>query len=165
MHAAYFSMLARYHRWASARLYARVDELDDAAYAADCGLYFRSIHRSLNHILLVDRLWQKRLAGETTGRVDLAEELETDRQRLRDAVFAQCDAFIAFVDALDEARFDSPLSYVSSKGEPFTQPFAALLAHIVNHATHHRGQISTALTQFGIEAPVMDIPYFLNDTR
>ena len=161
----YFSLLARYHRWAYGRLYERVEELDDTRYFADQGLFFGSVHRSMNHMLLVDRLWQRRLAGEKTGRVDLAEELESGRQALRDAVFAQADAFIAFVDDLDEAKLDEDLAYVSSKGEPHVMPLAPLIAHIVNHGTHHRGQVSTALTQLGVAAPVMDIPYFLADPR
>lgn len=161
----YFSLLARYHHWAYDRLFERVNELDAAAYFEDRKLFFGSIHRSLNHLLLVDRLWLARLKGEKTGRVNLAEELETDRQRLETAISEQCDALIEFVDALDEARFDADISYVSSKGEPFTMPLAPLVAHIVNHGSHHRGQVSTALTQCGVEAPVMDIPYFLIEQR
>jgi len=161
----YFSMLARYHRWAYGRLYERVNEIDDAKYFEDRNLFFRSIHGSLNHLLLVDRLWLARLRGEKTGKVDLGEELETDRQRLERSVFEQCDALIDFTDALDETRIDAGISYVSSKGESFTMPLAPLMAHIVNHGTHHRGQVSTALTQLGIEAPVMDIPYFLIEQR
>lgn len=157
----YFAMLARYHRWAFGRLYERVNEVVDDDYFADRKLFFRSIHASLNHLLLVDRVWLTRLRGEPTGRFDLGEEVESDRRDLERAVFAQCDAFIAYADALAENAIDADVRYVSSKGEPFTMPLAPLIAHIVNHATHHRGQISTALTQLGIEAPVMDIPYFL----
>ncbi len=161
----HFSLLARYHRWAYGRLYERIDELGDADYFADRGLFFGSVHGSLNHLLLVDRLWQARLEGIRTGRVNLAEELESDRTALRDAIFAQCDVLIAFVDALDETRFDADVRYVSSQGEASTRPLAPLLSHIFNHATHHRGQVSTALTQCGLEAPVMDIPYFLAAIR
>lgn len=161
----HFSLLARYHRWAYGRLYERVDELGDPDYFADKGLFFGSIHGSLNHLLLVDRLWQSRLEGIATGKVNLAEELHAARDPLREAIFSQCDALIAFVDQLDESRFDAEWRYVNSAGEPAAWPFASLLSHLFNHATHHRGQISTALTQSGREAPVMDIPYFLAATR
>lgn len=159
--AAYFSNLARYQRWAYGRLFERIAEVGDDAYFADRKLYFGSIHRSLNHLLLVDRLWLARLQGEKTGRVNLAEELETGRRELEALVHEQCEKFIAFCDGLDESRLDENIHYVSSKGDAFTMPLAPLIAHMVNHGTHHRGQISTALTQLGIEAPVMDIPYFL----
>lgn len=157
----YFSMLARYHRWAYGRLYERVNEVHDADYFADRQLFFGSIHASLNHLLLVDRVWLARLRREQTGKVNLAEELESGRQDLERAIFAQCDAFIAYTDSLVEEKIDAEIDYVSSKDEPYTMPLAPLIAHIVNHGTHHRGQISTALTQLDIEAPVMDIPYFL----
>lgn len=158
---AYFSMLARYHRWAYGRLYERVNEVRDADYFADRQLFFGSIHKSLNHLLLVDRLWLTRLRGEPTGKVNLAEELETGRADLERALFAQCDAFIAYTNNLAEEKIDAEIDYVSSTGEPFTMSLAPLIAHIVNHGAHHRGQISAALTKAGIEAPVMDIPYFL----
>src|SRR5690606_24196207 len=143
------------------RLYERVDELGDADYHADRGLFFRSIHGSLNHLLLVDRLWLQRLEGQVTGKVNLAEELEPERRALRDAIFAECERFIGYVDSLEESAFDEMHDYVSSTGEAFTRPRASLIAHVVNHGTHHRGQVSAALTQCGLDAPVMDIPYFL----
>ncbi|HEX6930402.1 MAG TPA: DinB family protein, partial [Gammaproteobacteria bacterium] len=158
-------MLARYHRWAYGLLYERVDELGDADYFADKGLFFKSVHGSMNHMLLVDRLWLARLQGEKTGRVNLAEALEEERTGLRNAVFSTCDAVITHVDALDEDAFDSEISYVSSAGEPFRRSRGPLIAHIVNHGTHHRGQVSAALTQCGLEAPVMDLPYFLAEDR
>lgn len=162
---SYFNMLARYHRWASRRLYERVSELDDDAYFAERGLFFRSVHGTINHILLVDRVWLMRLEDKVTGKLNLAEEVESSRGELERAVFAQCDAIIAHVGAIAETSIDEPVSYVSSVGQPYTSPRSALLAHLFNHATHHRGQVSTALTQAGIEAPVMDIPYFLAEMR
>lgn len=161
----HFSTLARYHRWAYGRLYERVDELDDADYFADKGLFFSSVHGSLNHLLLVDRLWQSRLEGVATGKVNLAEELFAARRPLRDAIFAQCERLAVFVDGLNESLFDREWHYVNSAGESAAWPFSLLLTHLFNHATHHRGQISTALTQYGLDAPVMDIPYFLAATR
>lgn len=160
----YFSLLPRYHRWAYGRLYERVAELAEPDYFADRGLFFKSVHGSLNHLLLVDRLWLDRLRGIRTGKVDLAAELVRDRGALRQAIFDQCEAFIEFMDNVDVAHIAGDVDYVSSKGEALTMPFAPLAAHIVTHATHHRGQISTVLTQAGIQAPVMDLPYFLLDS-
>jgi uncharacterized damage-inducible protein DinB len=60
-------------------------------------------------------------------------------------------------------RFDARERYRSLAGKAFELPFASLVLHVPNHGTHNRGQISAALTQFGVDAPVMDLPYFLLD--
>jgi uncharacterized damage-inducible protein DinB len=62
---------------------------------------------------------------------------------------------------LPAERFDSQLDYQTSKGVPQSLPFAATLAHVFNHATHHRGQITAALTALGQPCPELDMVYFL----
>ena len=36
-------------------------------------------------------------------------------------------------------------------------PFAATLLHVFNHGTHHRGQITAALTSMGYHCPEIDL--------
>jgi len=61
---AYFEQRAAYNRWANARLYEAALSLSDADYRRDVGAFFKSMHGTLNHLLLTDRLWLKRLTGE-----------------------------------------------------------------------------------------------------
>lgn len=53
----HFSFMARFNAWVNEKLYACVGELDEAKYRADSGLFFGSVHATLNHLLVVDRLW------------------------------------------------------------------------------------------------------------
>lgn len=59
-----FQCLARFNRWANERLYGVVAGLSDADYRADRGAFFGSIHATLNHLLLGDRIWFGRIAGD-----------------------------------------------------------------------------------------------------
>jgi uncharacterized damage-inducible protein DinB len=59
-----FRQLAAYNRWANCRLYAAALDLSDQAYRLHIGVLFSSLHGTLNHLLLADRLWLKRLTGE-----------------------------------------------------------------------------------------------------
>ena len=75
---SHLRVMARYHRWASARLLSdHVAGLSDAEYFGAAGqcLFFRSVHGTLAHMALADRLWLARLTtGGTTG----AEHLWAD---------------------------------------------------------------------------------------
>lgn len=162
---AYFLTLANYHRWAYKRLADCLRPLDDENYRADHGLFFKSIHRTLNHLLLVDRLWFARFHGRTLATTDLAEELVKERDRLVRELDDQARHIIEFVTHLPEERLQENLRYRNTKGEELEFAFAPLLAHVFNHGTHHRGQISAAMTRLGLDAPVLDVPYFLIDLR
>ena len=59
----HFKLLAAYNRWANARLYAAALDLSELSYRLHTGVYFGSLHGTLNHLLLTDRLWLKRLTG------------------------------------------------------------------------------------------------------
>lgn len=161
MDKEYFATLARYHRWASEQLYDQVDRLPEGQYFASRRLFFDSIHGTLNHILLADRIWYGRFVGKPFKLSGLDQELVEAMVPLRDEIFEQCARWSAFVEELDGERLDQPLSYTDTQGREHSYPLKFLLAHVFNHATHHRGQVSAALTQAGLPAPVMDLPYFL----
>src|SRR5580765_187891 len=84
----YFASLARYHVWATAKLYEHVDRLGDADYRKDAGLFFKSVHRTLNHLLVADALWFPRFAEGLSNKVALDAELESERAALRDRLLA-----------------------------------------------------------------------------
>ena len=81
---AYFLTLARHNVWATGRLYEYIDELSEDDYRRDAGLFFKSVHGTLNHLLVAEhRVWFPRFAEGVSNRVALNEEVETDRAKLR----------------------------------------------------------------------------------
>ncbi len=70
----------------------------------------------------------------------------------------------AWLQAQDDQALSQVLAYHNSRGEAFSRVLADVLLHLVNHGTHHRGQISAALTALGQPAPVLDYLYFLNES-
>lgn len=158
----HLASLARYNVWATRRLLDAVDAVPEADYRRDLGLYFRSIHGTLNHLLVAEhRLWSARFTDGTTPPMRLDEELESERARLRQRLLDGAEAWLPLIAGWPAARFGGRLDYLRLAGGTVSLPFAATLAHVFNHATHHRGQISAALTTLGRPAPELDLVYLL----
>ena len=165
---AHFAMFAAYNRWANQRLFAAVKGLSDADYRADRGAFFGSLHGTLNHMLVTDRIWMQRFSGEGTAPTRLDEILFDDLGALAEARHAEDARIVAWVESQDEAAFARTFTYrpITRPGQAFTQPLIPALSHFFNHQTHHRGQAHTLLTIAGGRdaAPSMDLLYFQRET-
>jgi uncharacterized damage-inducible protein DinB len=155
----HFLMLARYHVWATERLLDRhVAPLSDEQYRRDVGLFFKSVHGTLNHLLVAERgLWFERFVNGQSPRRKLNEEVHTDRTELHAALKRAVREWLPAIESWDESRFDGMLAYTSTEGVARTVPFAPALTHVFNHGTHHRGQISAAITALGHAGPEIDL--------
>lgn len=153
----HFRMMARYNRLANERLYAACAELTDAARKHDRRAFFTSIHGTLNHIMVGDRIWLGRFAGQDMPSTGLDAILYEDFDRLREARTAEDARIEAFAAGLDQAALAGSIEYRNNEGRVFRDPMALLLAHFFNHQTHHRGQVHDMLSQAGVAAPVLDL--------
>jgi uncharacterized damage-inducible protein DinB len=153
--------LSEYHVWAFQSLYRALLPMSEDHYRADCGLFFKSVHGTLNHLLVGDRVWFGRFAEEPYAVDGLDQELESDRNELEQALCAHSCHWRNWIDKQSAHRLDADISYTNMSGALFNNPCAATLLHVFNHASHHRGQISAAITQFGYRAPELDLINFL----
>ena len=161
---AHFSLLARYNAWATARLLDAVARVPEADYRRDLGLFFRSIHGTLNHLLVGEHLlWLRRFAEGVSPKLALDEEVEPDRQRLAARLLEGAARWQPLVESWPAERFDGVLRYTTMRGNSVSLPFATTLAHVFNHGTHHRGQITAAVTALGQPCPVLDLVYMLQE--
>lgn len=158
----HFAGLARYNVWALARLFESVDCLAEDAYRRDVGLFFKSVHGTLNHLLVAEHsIWYPRFAENISNRMPLDAELEDDRGALRSRLLTAAARWAPLFASWPANRFDGTLSYTTTKGTSVALPFALTLAHVFNHATHHRGQVSAAVTSLGGTVPELDLVQML----
>ena len=156
--ADYARTMARYNRWMNGKLYDCAARLDDAARKQDSGAFFKSIHGTLNHLLVGDRVWIGRFTGPVFIPTSLAQELYADFDELRRERERTDAAIEAYAATLDGERLASTLHYTSiSNPAARTIPLALALTHFFNHQTHHRGQVTTLLMQRGIDPGVTDL--------
>ncbi|WP_083853852.1 DinB family protein [Sinorhizobium sp. CCBAU 05631] len=158
----HYRMFADYNRWANRLLYAAVAELSEAEYRQDTGAFFGSLHGTLNHLLVADRIWMKRFTKEGDAPTRLDAILHEDLSALTAAREAEDERIIAWIDSLDEARLGAHFTYspISRPGE-ITQKVALALDHLFNHQTHHRGQAHAILTALGRPSLTLDLAFFL----
>jgi len=165
-----YQALARYNAWMNEKLYAVAAEVPDAERRRDVGAFFRSIHATLNHLLLTDRAWlwrftaDPRVAGSRdaagnpiamTGRLD--QEVYADFEQLR-RERARTDADItAFAAALTLERLAQEITYRTTAGVEQRHVLWWAVSHFFNHQTHHRGQVTTLLMQVGHDPGVTDL--------
>eukprot|EP00043_Microstomoeca_roanoka_P005231 m.54452 g.54452 ORF g.54452 m.54452 type:complete len:168 (+) comp12870_c0_seq2:303-806(+) len=90
-------------------------------------------------------------------------ETAIPREKLGEELDLEDKNWFALLDSLTDEQLAQEFEYHDTKGNRYASVRGDIMAHIVNHSTHHRGQISAALTQAGFEPPVLDMPYFLRE--
>lgn len=164
MSPEWLGALARYNRWMNEKLYAVAATLSDEERKRDRGAFFKSIHATFNHLLLADRVWLARFTGVSVavgfmgpgGIRSLDQELYDDFEELRRQRALTDEELSSWVDGLTPARLAAPLVYLR-RGQKVESPLWWAVAHVFNHQTHHRGQITTLLSQQGRDPGVTDL--------
>ena len=158
MRADYVRLLARYNTWINDKLYAACATLSDEERKRDRGAFFRSIHATLNHLLLADSVWIGRFEGKPFAIRSLDQELYASFDELRAARRELDERIERWVGGLGEAALDSKLEFTSAITKRTHAPTLwKVVAHFFNHQTHHRGQITALLSQAGVDYGVTDL--------
>jgi uncharacterized damage-inducible protein DinB len=154
---SYARAMAAYNRWMNDKLYDCAARLSDEARKRDVGAFFKSIHGTLNHLLLTDRIWLGRFTYKPFAAKSLDQELYADFAELRAERAVTDGAITAWVGALTEQDLAGELAYTTMTNlQPRRDPFWFALTHFFNHQTHHRGQVTTLLFQRGVDPGVTD---------
>jgi uncharacterized damage-inducible protein DinB len=150
------SLLAAYNRSMNEQLYTVCTKLPDVELRRDCGAFFRSIHGTLNHLLLVDRLWFGSFIGKPVSFDALDQELYAGFDELRREREITDTRICEWAGSLSTA--DLKASFTSGDRET-GYPLWVVVTHFFNHQTHHRGQITALLSQHGLDYGLTDLPW------
>ena len=108
-----YILFAGYNVWANERLYNAAEKLSDQEYRADRGAFFKSIHGTLNHVLVADRIWMKRFTGQGEAPNKLDVILFDDLAALRAARDREDARISAYVSGLTEEELAATFSYLT----------------------------------------------------
>ena len=155
-----FQTLNRYNIWMNEKLYEVCAQIDDAERKADHGAPFHSMHGTLNHLLLTDRVWMSRFHNAPIPQEiqALDQELYSDFEELRRERETQDEIIATYINDLTPEALEQTLTFrgMSNPAE-FTCSLRLALLHFFNHQTHHRGQLTTLLEQSGHDCGVTDL--------
>ena len=157
--SAYCVLMARYNQWMNRKVYTACALLTEAQRKEDRGAYFGSIQGTLNHLLYGDTAWMRRFTGRPLDGLRARMEFHPDLEALR----AMRDIFdyeiIDWAAKLEQSWLEADFTYNSIvDGSTRTKPAWLLVVHMFNHQTHHRGQITTMLSQLGLDPGATDLP-------
>jgi uncharacterized damage-inducible protein DinB len=159
----YFALLAQHSAWANRRLYQACERLSPAEYWCERRSSFGSLHATLNHVLLTDRVWIARIEGRTPP--CLGNNQNADLVGLRVARVAEDEHLRHLVAGLLEATLDLPLHYIDCHGERCEMPLRWVLAHLFDAQSRYRGEALALLVQAGTSAPCLDLLAFLRSSE
>ena len=151
--------LFEYNVWANRRMLDAVRALSAEAYSREQGGGWPSVRASLVHLAGATDAWARRLAGEDVTR--LPSEAEVPALAAAEALLVGADARLgALVPALSPERLASPFSWKNLRKEEKTAPLWAVLRHVVNHGSYHRGQIASLVKRAGGTPAATDLVFW-----
>ncbi len=152
--------LVDYHYWARDRLLDALDALTPDQFTRDLGSSFKSVRDTVAHTYAAEWAWYQRWHGESPTAL-LPFDQFPDVASLRSAWTSHEAKMRAFVDALGEDGVERVIDYKLLTGAEGSSPIWQMLQHVVNHASYHRGQVTTMLRQLGASpAKPMDMIAF-----
>jgi len=172
---SHICLMASYNQWMNAKVYESAKALPEEELGADRKAFFGSILGTLNHLAAGDRVWLQRFAQHPAQYLALGpiRQLPTP-ERLDQLLFpgfqelavhrAWLDQIIVeWAHSVTESDLDHPLHYKSMRGVPADKDFYGLVMHFFNHQTHHRGQVTTLLSQAGVDVGDTDLVGLIPD--
>jgi uncharacterized damage-inducible protein DinB len=162
MLAELFANHVAYTEWASLRLLEAAAALSNEEVSRDFGTADKSVLGTLVHVFAADRVWFDRVTGAAPQPfVTPADHHLATLQREWPLLLAR---WKEWVGTLTDERCAGTISYRDLKGREWSQPLWQVILHVVNHATHHRGQVSGFLRSLGHAPPTVDAAAFYRES-
>jgi uncharacterized damage-inducible protein DinB len=147
-----------YTAWATRRLLDAVLSIPPEHLTHDFKTADRTIVNTLAHVFAADRVWLDRVNGR--ARAAFVEDRDRDVNVLREEWPALLTQWRRWINALDETLVGEPIGYKDFAGNPHKTPPWEIILHVVNHGTHHRGQVAGFLRTLGHVPPPLDMIRF-----
>ena len=148
MRKDYFKEAAEYNLWANTIVCSWLEQINDEQWTRETVSSFNSIQQTVLHLISAEKAWLERFK-KNPNIVWLQNEFKGSKEDHIKLWKETSTELKSFIDAFDENDLDTNLDFKRLNGDAYSMPFYQLFAHVVNHATYHRGQLVTMLRQVG----------------
>ncbi len=156
-------MLTRYNAWANKLIFDAVLALPGEEATRPRPTLFKNMINTLNHLHVVDLIWQAHLEGRDHGIAALGTVLHSNPFELWRAQQAIDAWYVAWSDALSEAAAEETVSFILIGGNRGQMRRSDIILHVVNHTSYHRGFVADMFYQIPARPPLTDLPIFLRE--
>jgi len=156
-------LFAAYRAWADRLTYDAVSALPQGEAEKQRPTLFKTMIGTLNHNYLVERIWQAYLEGREHGFAARNLILHAELPALRAAQDEINRWFVEWSAAQTDASLAEIVRFRFIGGAEGAMSRGAMLLHVVNHATYHRGWIAEMFFQVPARNPTTDLPVFLGE--
>jgi uncharacterized damage-inducible protein DinB len=140
--------LLDFHYWARDRMLDAIEPLTPEQFTRDLGSSFRSVRDTVAHVCAAEQVWYERWRGGSPAGLLPADQFP-DVATIRRTWSEQERNVRTLLDELGDDGVARVMSYTLLSGVAAASPFWQMLQHVVNHASYHRGQVTTMLRQLG----------------
>ncbi len=170
-------LMADYNKIMNKRMIESSKNLSNISLSENKGAFFKSVIGTLNHIMIGDILWLKRFLSysnayaslEPINKIKKPDELDSiihdDLDSFQEKRSILDNMIIEWCSEIKENDLNGALKYINYKGETHNKRLGDLVLHLFLHQVHHRGQITTLLSQEGIDFGETDLPEFVADEK
>ena len=155
--------LFSYHKWATLACLEHVQTFGEELYQKKGGNSFASIEATVAHVIGVEKLWLLRMNG-VSNPVFEHFDVATLEKAIEAFMLLHAEMELFFA-SLSEEQWREILDYQNMRGDDFSASREEMLFTVVNHASYHRGQITSFLRQFGKEGIPLDYIYYQKQNR
>jgi uncharacterized damage-inducible protein DinB len=155
----YLQQLYDYHYWANHRLLAAAEALTEEQLYRPQDHSWGSIHGVFLHMLNAERIWLRRWQGQSPQGFFSAEDFPTlaSLRAYWDELETEMRAFVA---AQTPQSLEKEITYTSTVGQTYSLILWQMMAHVPNHATHHRGELAAMFALMDVPHPEEELNHY-----
>lgn len=151
--------LFEYKAWANKELHAALDAFNAEKYPDE----FQAMLHTLDHVNVVDRIFQSHLTGKSNAAFKTTNSDETPSlPQLREIVSATDAWYLAYVASLDIEDLQQNIAFTFTDGDRGTMSREEMLLHVITHGGYHRGSVGQILESLGVDSPPDSLTKFLH---
>jgi uncharacterized damage-inducible protein DinB len=151
-----------YNNWATRRLLNAASGMSQDELSHDFGTADKTILGTLAHLYAAEGNWLARMR-EGTAAIQHRTTEDNQLESLLPKWTEVQNGWKTWVGQLPPEAPNQVMEYYDLQGRKWAQPLWQILLHVVNHSTHHRGQVSGFIRALGKTPPPLDFILFVRE--